>query len=126
MAKGFFSFFTIPGAGESFDLEREEILGDSFLKYWTSAKLYLGESEALDEGALTTKRSRLIGNRNLFECAGRLGLPDLVTHEKFEPQRNWRPPLFRSERGVEKLLTELDSDYRDEINQITLPNLPTL
>ena len=47
----------MPGAGESFDLEREEILGDSFLKYWTSARLYLCEGEALDEGALTTKGS---------------------------------------------------------------------
>ena len=43
------------------------------------------------------------------------GLPDLVTHEKFEPQLNWRPPLFRSVKGVEKLLTQLDTEYRDEM-----------
>ena len=103
---------TMRGAGESFDLEREETLGDSFLKYWTSLKLYLCEKESLDEGALTTKRSRLIGNKNLFECGRRLGLPDVVTHEKFEPQRNWRPPLFRCNGDVEKLLVELDTDYR--------------
>jgi len=48
---------TTTGAGMLYDLEREEILGDSFLKYATSVFLYFTKEEVADEGRLTTLRS---------------------------------------------------------------------
>jgi hypothetical protein len=103
---------TMTGAGECFDLEREEILGDSFLKYVTSVKLFLTEDTILDEGHLTKMRSKIVGNKNLFHCAREKELEQAVTHEKFEPQRNWRPPFFHSVKDVEKVLAAWDCEYR--------------
>ncbi len=102
------------GAGETFDLEREEILGDSFLKYITSVKLYLTEGSLIDEGSLTQMRSKIVGNKKLFRSALANNLVPCVTHEKFEPHRNWRPPLFQSQRNIEETLSDWDTRHRKD------------
>ncbi len=49
---------TAASAGLAYDLEREEILGDSFLKFACSVFVFFTRDEALNEGQLTTLRSR--------------------------------------------------------------------
>ena len=44
-----------------YDLEHEEVLGDSFLKMAASLKVYFAHDDWLDEGRLTRKRSRYCG-----------------------------------------------------------------
>ena len=66
--------FTAHGAGEEFNLERLEFLGDSFLKFAASNKVFeetLGGEEAwknihvVDEGTLTIERMKIISNKRL-------------------------------------------------------------
>ena len=68
---------TLSSANDQFDMERLEILGDCFLKYYTGVFLFhkLGKESTIntEEGDLTTKRSRVVGNKNLCLIARRLG-----------------------------------------------------
>lgn len=59
---------TSEGCNENFSLERLEILGDAFLKFAVGRYLFL-KHDALDEGQLTRKRSKLTNNHNLFKLA---------------------------------------------------------
>lgn len=58
---------------ENFSLERLEVLGDAFLKLAVGRHLFL-KHDALDEGQLTTKRSNVVNNSNLFKLATRKNL----------------------------------------------------
>ena len=66
--------YTAHGAGEEVNLERLEFLGDSFLKFAASNKVFeetLGGEEAwknihvVDEGTLTMERMKIISNKRL-------------------------------------------------------------
>ena len=59
---------TSEGCNENFSLERLELLGDAFLKFAVGRYLFL-KHDALDEGQLTRKRSKLTTNHNLFKLA---------------------------------------------------------
>lgn len=59
---------TTEKCSENFSLERLEILGDAFLKFAVGRYLFL-KHDALDEGQLTRKRSKLTNNLNLFKLA---------------------------------------------------------
>ena len=62
---------TLRAANDQFDMERLETLGDCFLKFYTGLFLYykLLERDVIttEEGDLTSKRSRVVGNRNLCQ-----------------------------------------------------------
>lgn len=62
---------------EGFSLERLEVLGDAFLKYAVSRRLFL-VFDKLDEGQLTKKRSNSIKNSNLYKRAKGKGFPVLL------------------------------------------------
>ncbi len=56
---------TAAGANLAYDLEQEEILGDSFLKFACSVFVFFTRGEVLDEGRLTTLRSRYYSTMNV-------------------------------------------------------------
>ncbi len=85
--------FTLGAAGEFFSLEREEFLGDSFLKYATTVHLFFRNSKS-DEGTLTALRSHIVGNDNLCRVAERNGIDSLLNGEVFDPTKFFLPPLY--------------------------------
>lgn len=70
---------------EGFSLERLEVLGDAFLKYAVSRRLFL-VYDKLDEGQLTKRRSNAIKNSNLYKRAKGKGFPTYIRDEYFDPK----------------------------------------
>lgn len=95
-------------AADGFDLERLEVLGDSFLKFAVTIDLYCGETTA-QEGLLTQARSRIISNRNLHRLGCAIGVAEAAASEMFEPQRNWLPPGYLVPEGCDDKM--LDADF---------------
>ena len=83
---------TSASAGENFNLERLEMLGDSFLKMAVSIHVYW-HKHYKDEGKLTKYRQRQISNKNLFNLAHKRHLPGYINHSIFTKQ-TWIPPGF--------------------------------
>ncbi|XP_076046340.1 endoribonuclease Dicer-like isoform X2 [Oratosquilla oratoria] len=73
---------TLKSACDAFDIERLEILGDSFLKFLCGERLFL-ESSSDHEGKLTQKRSFLVSNKTLYAQAWLRGIPKLIQGTKF-------------------------------------------
>lgn len=83
---------TLSKANDAFDLERLEIIGDSFLKYCITLKLFYQHND-IDSNKLSNMRTDIIKNTNLFEkaCAKQIPLY-LITNDFRELQ--WIPPCF--------------------------------
>mgnify|MGYP002803811972 CR=1 FL=1 len=88
---------TSASSGENFNLERLEMLGDSFLKMAVSIHVYW-HKHYKDEGKLTKYRQRQISNKNLFNLARKRHLPKYINHSIFTKQ-TWIPPGFTFRRS---------------------------
>ncbi|GAB2289126.1 endoribonuclease Dicer [Dionaea muscipula] len=75
---------TTERCNERFSLERLEVLGDAFLKFAVSRHLFLVH-EAIDEGQLTGRRSKLVNNTNLYELATQRRLQVYIRDQEFDP-----------------------------------------
>ena len=105
--------FTLTGAGELFDLERFEILGDAFLKFSVSLSLFLNSSIARkNEGCLTQYRSMLVGNKNLLNCARSKNFDRVLSARRFEPHLCWLPPRLKQTQDMENILCSWDEEFR--------------
>lgn len=81
-------------ANDCVNLERLELLGDSFLKLATSVNLFCSRSSH-HEGRLTMARQRRISNFNLWYLARKKGyLIGKIFSQKFEPLSSWIPPGY--------------------------------
>ncbi len=85
---------TCASSHDNFNLERLEMLGDSFLKMAVSIHVYWHQDHK-DEGKLTKYRTRQISNQNLFNLANERHLPRYINHSIFSKQ-TWLPPGFTS------------------------------
>ncbi|GIY47029.1 endoribonuclease Dcr-1 [Caerostris darwini] len=92
---------TAKSAGDEFNLERLEIIGDSFLKYAMSFKTYI-KYPFFDEGKLTNLRSRLIQNLHLYQKAKKKKLGQYLTTTPFIPSKTWLPPCYIVEDHVDE------------------------
>ena len=109
---------TLKGAGEVFDMENLEFLGDSFLKYSMTLALFCNKTVTKgDEGFLTQFRSRLVGNKRLFLYATIFGIQKLISGIKFEPHLNWRPPRFSNDQDLEKRIVDWDDEFRIKVRE---------
>ncbi|KAJ8723357.1 hypothetical protein PYW08_003269 [Mythimna loreyi] len=90
---------------DTFDLERVECLGDSFLKFAASLYLY-HKFPTLNEGQLTNIKCRLISNRNLYYAGERFNLAGRMKIEQFSPRKDFMLPGFFAPREVEEFLDE--------------------
>ncbi|XP_071490727.1 endoribonuclease Dicer-like [Diadema antillarum] len=90
---------TMSNSSDGFNLERLEMLGDSFLKQAVTVYLYCTYPD-LDEGKLSFLRSKQVSNFNLY-C---LGDKKLLAHKMqvslFDPSINWLPPCFLVKEGA--------------------------
>ena len=90
---------TCANSNDEFNLERLEMLGDSFLKMAVSIHIYWHKNHK-DEGKLTKYRTRQISNKNLFKVAEKQGLVGYIKFSKLpleygkENEEKWRPPGF--------------------------------
>lgn len=71
--KDLIKVITTSNAGDVFDMERYETLGDAFLKFITSLFLFKTHDK-WHEGHLTALKGRLVSNRNLFYIGNNYGL----------------------------------------------------
>lgn len=94
-------------AADGFDLERLEVLGDSFLKFAVTIDLFCGSTSA-QEGLLTQTRARIICNRNLHQLGSKMHVGSMIALEQFEPHRNWLPPGYHVPEGAEDILMDVD------------------
>ncbi|CAF0778180.1 unnamed protein product [Adineta ricciae] len=86
---------TLSNAGDGFDLERLETVGDSFLKQAVTVYIYCTYTQ-VHEGKLSFFRSKIVSNYNLYKLGKRKGIGEYLISTKFEPFENWVPPLFTS------------------------------
>ncbi|OQV25604.1 Endoribonuclease Dicer [Hypsibius exemplaris] len=84
---------TTAKAGDNFDLERMETMGDSFLKLTTCLYLY-GKYPNYHEGRLDHLKAMQISNYNLYRLAREIGLGPFVLNEVLEPLINFTPPGY--------------------------------
>ncbi|KAF9129876.1 Dicer-like protein 1 [Mortierella sp. 14UC] len=84
--------FTTSSSNRDFQYERLELLGDSFLKFSSTIRLYI-VNPAKDEGQLHASRIRIISNRALLGHATDLKLYKYISSTPFH-RKSWRPPYF--------------------------------
>lgn len=91
---------TGPTASLTYDFERLEILGDSFLKLVASIDVFLACPSSTNEGRLSSKRQELVCNATLYDIAVRLGI---YRYARLTPffAKLWCPPDLLRQFGPE-------------------------
>ncbi|KAL4713182.1 hypothetical protein ACJJTC_018827 [Scirpophaga incertulas] len=84
---------TTSNSNDTLNLERNETLGDSFLKFASTLYLY-HKYPKLNEGQLTNIKGQLIGNRNLYYAGQRVNLGGRMKVEQFKPRHDFLVPGF--------------------------------
>ncbi|KAF9968829.1 hypothetical protein BGZ73_009122, partial [Actinomortierella ambigua] len=84
---------TTPSANMAMQYERLELLGDSFLKFSCTIRLYI-VNPANDEGALHASRIEIVSNQALLRHAKTLELYQYVCATPFY-RKAWRPVGYR-------------------------------
>lgn len=103
---------TCASSSDAFDLERLEMLGDSFLKMAVSIYVYWHEDHK-DEGKLTKYRGRQISNKNLFTLAWNKELPEYLKCAVLS-RSTWAPPGYTLPDSFEKRARK--NNVRNECN----------
>lgn len=109
---------TCTSSGDVFDLERFELLGDSFLKFSISLYLVYKHPE-WHEGYLTTCKGTIVSNRNLFYLGKVIDLPGMLKLFPFDPKNSWAPPLFRVPDSVKDNMMEMRHSASD-LNKLVI------
>lgn len=78
---------------DTFNMERLETLGDSFLKLTTSAYFYY-KLPVLNEGYLSSLKVNQISNYNLYRLGKSKHLAEYIVAHQFQPSNSWLPPGF--------------------------------
>ncbi|XP_018414903.1 PREDICTED: endoribonuclease Dicer [Nanorana parkeri] len=84
---------TLSNASDGFNLERLEMLGDSFLKHGITTYLFCTYPDA-HEGRLSYMRSKKVSNCNLYRLGKKKGSPSRMVVSIFDPPVNWLPPGY--------------------------------
>ncbi|CAJ1074311.1 endoribonuclease Dicer [Xyrichtys novacula] len=99
---------TLSNASDGFNLERLEMLGDSFLKHAITTYLFCTYPDA-HEGRLSYMRSKKVSNCNLYRLGKKKGLPSRMVVSIFDPPVNWLPPGYvvnQDKSSIDKLDSE--------------------
>ncbi|KAK8735002.1 hypothetical protein OTU49_005779 [Cherax quadricarinatus] len=92
---------TLRGSNDNFDLERLEVLGDSFLKFITAEYLFLKEIKN-HEGRLSMRRGKLVCNSTLYSLAKSRAIPEKIQSVNLSPPTNGFLPGFMIKPEVDK------------------------
>ncbi|XP_053683457.1 endoribonuclease Dicer-like [Sabethes cyaneus] len=102
---------TTKPSADVYDLERNELLGDAFLKFAISVYLVKHHKD-WHEGYLTAVKGKLVSNRNLVYCAMQLGTPGMMKIHKFDPKNDWQPPLATVPQKIKLAMVEGNQSAR--------------
>ncbi|XP_054256042.1 endoribonuclease Dicer isoform X3 [Indicator indicator] len=108
---------TLSNASDGFNLERLEMLGDSFLKHAITTYLFCTYPDA-HEGRLSYMRSKKVSNCNLYRLGKKKGLPSRMVVSIFDPPVNWLPPGYI----VNQDKSNTDKWEKDEMTKENLSN----
>ncbi|XP_062432589.1 endoribonuclease Dicer isoform X2 [Rhea pennata] len=108
---------TLSNASDGFNLERLEMLGDSFLKHAITTYLFCTYPDA-HEGRLSYMRSKKVSNCNLYRLGKKKGLPSRMVVSIFDPPVNWLPPGY----VVNQDKSNTDKWEKDEMTKENLAN----
>jgi dsRNA-specific ribonuclease len=112
---------TCASSADDFNLERLEMLGDSFLKMAVSIHVYWHKDHK-DEGKLTKYRVRQISNKNLFNLAMKKDLPKYIKYSTFSKE-TWRPPGFTTPHRPSSHDVTFDAEVnRDDVITQKIPD----
>ncbi|KAG5857788.1 hypothetical protein ANANG_G00023100 [Anguilla anguilla] len=103
---------TLSNASDGFNLERLEMLGDSFLKHAITTYLFCTYPDA-HEGRLSYMRSKKVSNCNLYRLGKKKGLPSRMVVSIFDPPVNWLPPGYvvnQDKSSMDKWDSEMKGD----------------
>uniref|UniRef100_A0A6I8PN00 ribonuclease III n=1 Tax=Ornithorhynchus anatinus TaxID=9258 RepID=A0A6I8PN00_ORNAN len=129
---------TLSNASDGFNLERLEMLGDSFLKHAITTYLFCTYPDA-HEGRLSYMRSKKVSNCNLYRLGKKKGLPSRMVVSIFDPPVNWLPPGYivnqdksnpdkweKDEQTKDSMLAngKLDDDFDEEEDEDLMWRLP--
>nr|XP_045623564.1 endoribonuclease Dicer-like [Procambarus clarkii] len=98
---------TLCAVHDNVDLERLEVLGDSFLKYITAEYLYLKDTKH-HEGRLSLRRGKLVCNRTLYSLAKSRKIPQKIQSINLTPSTNGFLPGFLVKPDIEQHLRDLN------------------
>ncbi|KAM9842494.1 endoribonuclease Dicer isoform 2-T2 [Aulostomus maculatus] len=104
---------TLSNASDGFNLERLEMLGDSFLKHAITTYLFCTYPDA-HEGRLSYMRSKKVSNCNLYRLGKKKGLPSRMVVSIFDPPVNWLPPGYVVNQDKSST-DKLDSEEKEEL-----------
>lgn len=96
---------TTAKSADVFHMELYEVLGDAFLKFGISLYL-LGKHTNWHEGNLTQMKGQIVGNRNLFYCGDKHGIPNIVKVNRFNPKNDWQPPMLTVDKVIKDVMKE--------------------
>nr|AIY24625.1 dicer 2 [Graminella nigrifrons] len=96
-------------ANDFVNCERPEMLGDSFLKFAVSLVLFETQGD-VSEGALTSLKGRIVGNKNLFFCGRNKELSSILNVKDFSPREEWLAPQFCVEHTISATIVNGDLD----------------
>ena len=91
--------FTMSNSSDGFNLERLEMLGDSFLKQAVTIYLYCTYPR-LHEGKLSYMRSKQVSNFNLYRLGKRKAIAKKMQVALFDPAINWLAPGFSVKENI--------------------------
>ncbi|KAG0625971.1 hypothetical protein M758_2G092600 [Ceratodon purpureus] len=106
---------TAASCQETFSYERAELLGDAYLKWVVSRRLFL-KFPSKHEGQLTRMRQQTVSNSVLYSYALEKGLQSYIQADRFAPSR-WAAP------GVPPVFDE-DTKDGDDSDKETKPAVP--
>jgi len=94
---------TLQGAQDCFNMERLELLGDTFLKMITTVFLYSTLPGTAPVSILTNRRSEMFSNIRLYLLAKKKYIPSKMKASIFKARSMWLPPgyKFTDSRGIE-------------------------
>ena len=86
---------TLQGAQDNFNMERLELLGDTFLKMITTVSLHSTLPASATVSTVTHRRSAMISNVRLYYLAKKKHIPNKMKATIFKARSMWLPPGYK-------------------------------
>lgn len=106
---------TLQGAQDCFNMERLELLGDTFLKMITTVFLFSTLPATASVSVITHKRSNMFSNVRLYFLAMNKSIPSKIKSTVFKARSMWLPPGYRLNEGdvrYEQFVSQMIPDKR--------------
>lgn len=94
---------TLQGAQDCFNMERLELLGDSFLKMITTVSLHNTLPGTAPVRVLTHRRSEMFSNVRLYYLAKKKYIPSRMKAVVFKARSMWLPPGYKVDSMSESM-----------------------